>query len=164
MFELLQNNNKLLLIIALIFHLVLVIWAFTSIKKGGTAEFQYQLPLVVKFLTGSFVKGDLLVFSSLAVVLSAGLFFVNDIRYTLLALLIYGVVRMAGEVIYWFNYQFSPESTHEFVNNFSFIGNISKYDIFILFQITTQSFLIICLMLLFALIKNWERIGELIAK
>jgi hypothetical protein len=162
MWNILQNYNKTALILAIIMHTGFLLWSYFSVRNGGSESFQFQLPLPVKIITGSFVIGDLLVFSLLAVVISIPLLFVNDIRYTLFSILTFFAVRSAGEVMYWFNYQFSPEATHKFVNNFSFLGKLSNYDTFVLFQIVNQSVLVTVLILLFALIKNWEVIGRVV--
>lgn len=162
MWRFFQNHNRKFLVVLSIVHVLLWIYAVIQIKTYGHEAFTYFLPLAFCLLTGSFIIGDLIAFSALGFVLSVFLAYVNDLRYSLVSVLIFAVLRSLGETIYWFNYQFSAIRPHDFSNPFVFLGNLPEKDIFILYQTSDQVLLVIFSILLFVLIKNWERIGKLI--
>ena len=151
-----SKYNKYFLVIYFLISIILFIFSYINIHRDANS-FLYQLPNFIQILSGMFVFGDALIFGFFLTIACIVLFYINDYRYTLLTFLTYAAVRSAGEVIYWFLWQFGDAKGQTVGNPFSFINeSLSLPNVFILYQIFQQSVLVISIIFLFLLNKYWK--------
>jgi hypothetical protein len=154
----LQKYNRPFLIIFALISLALFMFAVTKARAEKESGIWIFLPFILTLLNGTFILGDAIVFSIFFFIASLVLIYKNDIRYTLLTFLMFWIVRSAGEVVYWLNYQFTFIHPHPVRNQLEFLtGSIPESSVYILYQAANQALLIAFLILLFLLIKNWDK-------
>lgn len=150
-----------ILIILAILHLILCLISFSKIRKSNkTVYFIYQWASVF----GAFVWEDLLIFSlfNLLTVLIVILF--HDLRPGLVLIMLFWIIRSAGESIYFMLQQFiePKHHPHEIDAHFTLLrnilGDISKQQCFIIMQVIHQVNVVIWLAGLFFIFLNWNAI------
>jgi len=157
----LQKYNRPFLIVFALVSLALFIFSVAKARIESDDGIWIFLPFVLTLLNGTFILGDAIVFSLLFFIVSLVLIYKNDFRYTLLTFLLFWIVRSAGEVVYWLNYQFTSIHPHPVMNQLEFLtGPISEKSVYILYQAANQAILVVWLIVLFVLIKNWDKLGR----
>ena len=69
------------------------------------------------------------------------------------------LVRNAGEIVYWLNYQFASTHPHPVRNQFAFLtGELKEDHIYILYQLMNQVWVVVWIILLVVLFKNWDKL------
>jgi len=165
-----QKYNRPFLIVFALISLSLFIFAVVKVRAEKEEGFWTFLPVILTLFNGVFILGDATFFSIFFFIVSLILIYKNDIRYTLLVFLIFWIVRSAGEVVYWLNYQFASIHPHELQlvpvrNQFELLtGPLQEKEVYILYQVVNQLTLITCLILLFVLIKNWDSFLQVSSK
>lgn len=135
----------------------LFIYAIVQIR-GDSEKFLNYTPFFLAYTHGIFVIGDILILCFFWIFVDLFLLFINKLKYTFLIFLLFNLVRNAGEVIYWFNYQFALKDPHPTRNQFEWLsGPLLIDNVYILYQLTNQMFVILWLFLLYVLIKNWKK-------
>ncbi|MDP2930642.1 MAG: hypothetical protein Q8N56_03500 [bacterium] len=114
------------------------------------------------FIAGAFVWEDMLVLG----LLHAGIAFMslalNNNLVWLVGFLVFWIVRSAGETLYFFLQQFivPPHHPHNIGGHFGPIrklfGNISDQKCYIISQVSMQSILVICILCLIYILKNYS--------
>jgi len=160
-FEKLQKYNRPFLIVFALLSLALFLFAVIKIRAEKDNGIWTFLPFVLTLLNGTFILGDAISFSLFFFALSLVLIYKNDFRYTLLVFLIFWTVRSSGEVVYWLNYQFASTQPHPFVNQLEFFtGPITEKSVYTIYQAANQAILAVWLILLFVLVKNWDKLRK----
>jgi multidrug transporter EmrE-like cation transporter len=158
----LQKYNRPFLIVFALISLALFIFAVAKVRAEKENGIWTFMPFILTLLNGTFILGDAIVFSIFFFIVSLVLIYKNDVRYTLLVFLMFWIVRSAGEVVYWLNYQFTSIHPHQpqfpVRNQLEFLtGSIPENSVYTLYQATNQVLLVVFLILLFLLIKNWDK-------
>ena len=156
--ERLQKYNRPFLIIFALISLALFIFAVTKVRAEKGSGVWIFLPFALTLINGTFILGDAITFSMFFFIASLLLIYKNDVRYTLLVFLMFWIVRSAGDVVYWLNYQFASTHPHPFINHLEFLtGPIPESSVYVIYQAANQALLATFLILLFVLIRSWDK-------
>jgi len=156
--ERLQKYNRPFLIAFALISLALFMFAVAKARAEHGNGVWIFLPFALTLLNGTFILGDAIAFSTFFFTASLLLIYKNDVRYTILVFLVFWIVRSAGEVVYWLNYQFASTNPHPFINHLEFLtGPVPESSVFVIYQAANQALLAAFLILLFVLIRNWDR-------
>lgn len=151
-----NTNYKGFLKVILVFSVFFAGLSAYQVSLGKFANFE---PLLYWFGLpyGAYVWGDLLVFSSLWIVLSFVLLKKNNPRYFWIAFFVFWLVRSSGEALYWFLSQFHPESIPwpQYFARISILGGLSDKEYWVLNQVVHQS---IAILSLFGLIYQTSKV------
>ena len=153
-----RYNRKILLIFAWI-SLISFLYSIYVVRFSDKDNFWSLLPSWLTWLNGAFIIGDMLILSLFFFIAALILFYVNDVRYTFLTYLVFMLVRNAGEIVYWLNYQFASTHPHPVRNQFAFLtGELKEDHIYILYQLMNQVWVVVWIILLVVLFKNWDKL------
>jgi hypothetical protein len=158
-----KRNHRTILVVFGLSSLICFIYSIYVIRftQSGKDQFWNLIPEFLVWLNGAFIVGDMVILSLFFFIASLVLFFVNDLRYTLLTYLVFLLVRSSGEVLYWLNYQFASTHPHPVRNQFLFItGELDEKNVYILYQLMNQVWMVVWIVLLVVLFRNWRKIGK----
>lgn len=134
-----RNYRKILQVIVAISAVSAIISAF-QIAQGNFAGFE---PLLYWFGLpyGSFIWGDLLVFSLLWLAISLVLLKIENPRFFWIAFFAFWAVRSSGEAMYWFIQQFNPKSIPwpQLFPRVWILKGLSNKEFWVFNQVTHQS-------------------------
>lgn len=141
--------TTIFLISLFLFSIVGAFKAFSECKKGNSYNNAH-----VYNLLGAFVWGDVVVFGTFWALASLIILYTKDITLFFLILSVFWVVRSFGEMIYWFNQQFSkvvrmkPEDLwfYKYFNNDS---------VWFVYQIYWQCVLVVSIIATIYFANNW---------
>lgn len=139
-----NNMTTLQIVLHAYLALSIVLFIISFIKlKSSSYQMKYT-PFFYPLL--AFVWEDMLVISFFSVIASALLIYMNSLKYSLILLLIFIIVRLSGETIYCFLQQFVPSGFRP--QDFRF-KNLNTNSIFIIWQVTAISLVVLSIFLLF---------------
>jgi hypothetical protein len=150
----------LLLFLGVLYFSLFVI-SFFKVRSNGE-EFSFIYPWA--FWVGAFVWEDLMIFAALHAIFVLITYLAHDLRYGLLMIGIFWIVRSTGETIYFFLQQFFMPNHHphylhpHFEQMKRVFGNISDQKGYILMQMTHQSVVILAAISVALLCLNWQSI------
>lgn len=137
-----MSVQQILLLILCGMHLVLSAQAWSRCRTCGHAFTPVPWWVV---MSGSFVWGDVLVFSPFWFLVLSVSFIVNDILLLGVVISLFWSVRSAGEVLYWFHQQFSTIERNKPKDLVGF-GLVRNDAIWFVYQIFWQCILVISLL------------------
>ena len=145
-----QQYQLLFLISTLVAHIGVFIYALmVCAKKQKTFAHTHLLSL-----TGSFVWGDVLIFSPFWALVSLVSLYTKDWLLFWVIASVFWVVRSSGEVLYWFLEQFSGHPRNKPENLWGY--NLVKSDaVFFLYQIFWQCMTVISIVASCVLLYQW---------
>ena len=105
---------------------------------------------------GAYVWADIVIFGIFWAIVSIVIILANDWLLFLLTLSVFWVVRSFGEMIYWFNQQFSTITRYSFKSDHWLIKMFNRnYTIWFIFQICMQCITVISLIFSIYFAKLW---------
>lgn len=118
--------------IVLLTNIVLQLALFYLAVKKLSVEKYYRKTTTLLFPFGAYVWDDMLPISIFWLVSSIILLYLNDLKLTLVLVLLFFILRWFYEVFYWFFQQFHTDNTRP--NDFGF-KNLPNQNIYIIYQV-----------------------------
>lgn len=116
----------------LLINIVLQLTLFYFAIKKLSVDKYYRKTMTVLFPFGAYVWDDMLPISAFWVISSAILYFLNDLKLTLVLILLFFILRWFYEVFYWFFQQFHTDNTRP--NDFG-LKKLPNQNIYIIYQV-----------------------------
>lgn len=142
-------NWQILIISFCIFSVFGMIKGFIESKKGNA----YGRAGIFNLL-GAFVWGDAFIFGIFWTLVSLFVLYVSDFILFMLIVGVFWMVRSAGEMIYWFNQQFSKVQRCK-PQDLWFYPFFKNDSVFFIYQIYWQCILVLSIILSLSFAKMW---------
>ncbi len=126
--------------------LICIIISCIAVSQGNFSQFEPEL-FFFGLPFGSFIWGDLFIFSLLWFVLCIMLLKAKNPRYFWIALCSFWLIRGVGETLYWFVQQFSPDH-QPWINYYPrifFLDHLKPEEIWVFHQVIWQAITILSL-------------------
>ncbi len=124
---------------------------YLSLKKLSVDKY-FRKTHAWLFLLGAYVWDDMLPISLFWLVSSIILFFLNDLKSTLVLILLFFILRWFYEVFYWFFQQFHTDNTRP--NDFG-LKNLPNQNIYIIYQVINLCQATLAIFLLYVVLTKF---------